>query len=579
MTNKYSKSLLILLFLVLVINGFGQNPKYQSANFRSPLDIPLYLSGTFGELRSNHFHAGIDIKTEGVEGKEVFAISDGYVSRVKVSTSGYGKVLYITHPNGFVSVYGHLKKFNDTIQQFVKKLQYKNERFVVEAYPEKGSLKVKKGEVIALSGNTGGSEGPHLHFEIREEATQYPVNPLFFDGIRIEDQVRPRIAELAIYPIGKQTLINGKNDTAFFSVEKKGNQYTLVSNKKITIAGPFSLGIRTYDQMNKISNKNGVFRVELLLDNEKVFGLEMDKLSFATVRYLNSLIDYPYFKLKKRRLIRTQVDTNNRLSIYHDVVNNGIYSFSDTLLHSFKYIVSDAYENSSAFLFEIESIKPQMADGIEDAVSKTGSFFKYSRENNLKEAGISLQFPANAFYRSFYFQLKSLPANDKSFAPVYMVHDKFTPVQKSFTISIVPDSIPVDLKTRMYIAYLTDEGSHFYIGANWKGNKLTAKSRILGNYTVMADTINPEIKTLNFYNGKNVSKQNTLKLSIKEKQTGIKTYRGTLNGRWILMEYNPKKNRLTYTYDEHIQKGKNDFKLVVKDLLGNEAVYEATIIY
>ena len=579
MTSKSTIFFLTFFLFATSITSIAQNNIYPNINFRPPLDIPLNLSGTFGELRSNHFHSGIDIKTEGAEGKKVFAIEDGYVSRVKVSTGGYGKVLYITHTNGFVSVYGHLQRFNDSIQQFVKDLQYRKERFTVEAFPEKGRLEVKKGEIIALTGNTGGSEGPHLHFEIREEATQYPVNPLFFDNINIKDQVKPRIAELAIYPVHKQTLINGKNDTAFFTVEKRGNKYALASNKKIEISGAFSLGIRTYDQMNEVHNKNGVFRVELKLDDENVFGLEMDKLSFSTTRYLNSLIDFPYFKLKKRRLIRTQIDTNNRIFNYRDVSNNGIFSFSDTLSHTFKYKISDVYNNTSDFSFSIIVTNSRAENDSLIREKNEGRFFEYNKENRINEAGVSIQFPANAFYRSFYFQFDTLAGDENSYSPIFEVHNKFIPVHKHFTIAIKPDSIPENTKDKMYIAYRTDKDEHFFIGAKWKDNKLSTRSRILGNYTVMADTINPEITPYNFKNGKNISKQNNLRVKITDKQTGIKNYRGTLNDHWVLMEYDPKKNRLTYTFDEHIKKGENDFKLVVKDLLDNETIYEATIIY
>jgi len=577
MTNKQFSTLFTFIILMNVFSGFGQNTAYQDIHFRSPLDIPLLLSGTFGELRSNHFHSGIDIKTEGVEGQKVYAIEDGYVSRLKISTGGYGNVLYITHPNGFVSVYGHLQRFNDSIQQFVRNLQYRKERFAVESFPKKGSIKVKKGEVIAYSGNSGGSLGPHLHFEIREERTQYPVNPLLFGGIRITDEVRPRIAELAIYPLNGQTFINGKNDTLFLAVEKKGSQYVLAPGKVISVSGPFSLGIRTYDQMNESYNKNGIYRIALSLDDEQVFGLEMDKLSFATTRYVNSLVDYPYYKLKKRRLIRTQVDTNNRLFNYRDVSNNGIFSFSDTLTHSFKFKITDTYQNSSVLTFKMESIKPGLEVMTNDSSTNKGLFFKFSKEQLIGEPRIALAFPANAFYRSLYFQLKTLPPTDESFSPVFQVHNKFTPVQKHFSITITPDSIPELLKDKLYIAYQADKKVYYYIGSKWKEDKLTAKSRILGNYTVLADTIPPEIKALNFFDGKNVSKQSTLKVSIKEKQTGIKSYRGTFNGRWILMAYDPKKNRLTYTFDERILKGSNVFKLVVKDYLGNVAVYEASI--
>ncbi|MCF6341939.1 MAG: M23 family metallopeptidase [Bacteroidales bacterium] len=580
MTARQLSILYLVVFLFTTLRLVGQRIDVASADFRSPLDIPLLLSGTFGELRANHFHAGIDIKTQGAEGEKVFAIADGYVSRIKVSTGGYGKVIYMTHPSGFVSVYGHLKQFNDSIRKFVRNLQYKKESYTVEAFPGKNELKVKKGELIALSGNTGGSDGPHLHFEIREEATQYPLNPLFFNNITIKDQVSPRISLLAVYPLGGLTLINGKNDTAYFTVEKKGKDYVLSPHREISISGPFSLGILTYDQMNGATNKNGIFSVDLLLDEEKVFGLEMDKLSFATTRYLNSLIDYPYYKRKKRRLIRTQVDTNNRLFNYRGVNNNGIYSFSDSLPHLFQYVISDVYENRSVFSFRVESQERQAAESKKGHAENNGTFFRFSRENKISTPHISLTFPANTFYRSFYFQLKTLPAEEFSFTPVFEVHNPFTPAQKYFSVAITPDSIPGKLKDKMYIAYTPDaDQAYYFMGAKWKGDKLTAKSRLQGKYAVLEDTIAPEISTVNFYPGKNVSKQHSLKVRIREKQTGIKSYRGTLNGHWILMEYKPKKNLLTYNYDEYIRKGENTFKLVVTDLLGNETVYEAVIVY
>ncbi len=579
MTNKQATFSLLFLLLFIVAAVHAQDVKTADIRFRLPLNIPIYLSGTFGELRPNHFHSGIDIKTQGVEGKPVYAIENGYVSRIKVSTGGYGKVLYITHPNGYVSVYGHLQRFNDCLEQFVRTLQYRKERFSVEAYPEKGKLKIRKGQLIAFTGNTGGSNGPHLHFEIREEATQYPVNPLFFDSIVIRDKVRPSIAELGVYPVGEQTLINGKNDTAFFRVEKNGGHFSLLPNKSISVSGSFSLGIRIYDQMNEISNKNGVYSVKLMLDGEQVFGLEMNRLSFSTTRYLNSLIDYNYYKLKKRRLIRTQVDTNNRLFNYREVSNNGIFSFTDTLVHDFRFEVSDVYGNRSDFSFRVQAQKQLAVPRMNDNMPDKGIFFKFDRENAISCGSVSLKFPANAFYRSFYFRLDSLPSDEEEYAPVFRVHNRFTPVQKYFTIAIAPDTVPVAIKNKMYIALIDNEGRSYFIGGKWNARTLSAKSWQLGDYTVKADTVKPEIKPLNFSNGKKLSGQNTLKLSIQEKQTGIKSYRGTLNGHWILMEYEPKKNRLTYTFDEYLKKGENTFKLVVKDLLDNEAVYEAVVVY
>ena len=576
-----------IFFLMLLALGFASVPNrlkaqqksYPSGYFRPPLGIPLYLSGTFGELRSNHFHSGIDIKTGGTEGKNVYAVADGYVSRIKVSTGGYGKALYITHPNGFISVYGHLQRYNDILQEFVTSYQYQKERFVVEIYPDKDQIKVKKGEVIALSGNTGGSNGPHLHFEIREEASQHPVNPLLFESIKVKDFYRPKILEVAVYPVDRQSLINGENDTVYYRVAGWGDEHYLRTNPEITVSGRASFGIRTHDLMNDVPNKNGVFTIDITVDSSLVFGLKMDELSFSTTRYINSLIDYTYYKKMKRRLVRTQVDTNNLLTAYKNVSANGIVLFDDSLMHSVTFKVADIYGNKAKLQFKVRSVP------FNDSLMRThkevdpeGIYFGFAQPHQLSDRNISLSFPANAFYRSFYFRLK-VDSISTPFGPVYKIHDQFTPVQKAFTIKIKPDFVPDNFEDKLYIAYSNGDGKPWYIGASWEGNFLTARSRLLGDYLVAIDSIPPVIMPVNIADGKDISEQNTIKVKIKDGETGIASYRGTLNGRWILMEYDTKKQLLTYHYDGRLQKGMNHFKLVVKDLLDNESAYEAKLVY
>jgi len=578
---KHNITILVLLlgFVLLSGNMAAQQKSYPDDYFRSPLGIPLYLSGTFGELRSNHFHSGIDIKTGGTEGKNVYAVADGYVSRIKVATGGYGKALYITHPNGFVSVYGHLQRFNDEIQKYVTDYQYRKERFTVDIYLNKNTLKVTKGEIIALSGNTGGSMGPHLHFEIRKEASQHPVNPLLFKSIKVKDFYKPKIQEIAIYPVDRQSLINGKNDTVFYRIAGWGEQHYLRNKPDITISGRVSFGIRTYDQMNEIPNKNGVYTIKLTVDTLQVFGMEMEELSFATTRYINSLIDYGYYKKMKRRLVRTQVDTNNLLVTYRNVRSNGIVTFNDTLEHTVRYMVADVYGNTSQLQFKVRSVLP--VDSLVPALVQPdpeGVWFDFSRPNHVSEKNISLSFPANAFYRSFNFRL-SVDTTTMDYAPVFHVHNPFVPVQKAFTINIRPDTVPAELRNKMYIAYDNGNAVPAFIGSKWDGGYLTAKSRLLGDYLVTVDTVAPVITPVNIADGKDISGQKNIRIKIKDGKTGIRSYRGTLNDRWILMEYDPKKQLLTYTFDSRLNKGTSHFELVVKDLLGNEAVYEADLVY
>lgn len=574
-------SALLLFSVVCTPVTFAQRT-YPNDYFRPPLDIPLYLSGTFGELRSNHFHAGIDIKTQGVEGLKVYAAAGGYVSRVKVGLGGYGNALYITHPNGYVTVYGHLKKFNKAITAYVRKYQYKRKSFTVDLYPEKGMLKVKKGEVIALSGNTGGSMGPHLHFEIRDAANQHPLNPLVFKSLKISDNKTPVIAELALYPFGDSSCINDVNDTTYFKVVASGNAFSLPHDSIIKVHGRLSFGLRAYDRMNKTRNKNGIYREQLTIDSMLVFDIRMNELSFYTSRYINSLVDYRYFQKKKRRLIRTELDTNNRLAIYTAIKENGMVTIDDTTLHRARYVVTDAYGNTSRFDFKLKGYHPDSIILKKQLFPKGDSLIqvKFSKNNEITIESLKVILPANALYRSQVLNFGQSPGSSKTFSKIFTIGNRFVPLQKYCTVTMpLSQRVADSFASKLYVARLNKEGQADYAGGQFRDGAMVFKTRSLGKYTVMADTIPPVIKPLNVSKGKKVNKQKSLKFRITDKPTGIKKYAAFLNDKWILMEYDPKKSLLTYHFDWLLKKGKNHFKLFVFDQCDNEAIYEADIIY
>ncbi len=569
---------LLLFFFFVTQLSWAQKTSPADDYFRPPMDIPMYLSGTFGELRSNHFHAGIDIKTQGVEGKSIYAIADGYVSRIKIATGGYGKAIYITHPNGYVSVYGHLKKFAGEIQEYVIEQQYLDESFAIQKFPEKDLLPVKKGQLIAYSGNTGGSQAPHLHFEIREEKTQFPVNPLSFKSIKVKDYFRPKISRFSIYPADEKAQINGKNDTLVYQVEGWGLEHRLKGKPIIEVSGNVSFGLSTHDLMNEISNQNGVYELTLQLDSAEVFSFIWDKISFGTTRYINSLIDYHYYKLNKKRLIRTQLDTNNRLFNYAYILNNGIVNFSDTSSHELLFVVKDIYANESRLPVHIQAVQADEKTAKSSRVLKDNeSYFDFRKRNSFRSKEINLDFPANTFYRSFIFSYDESEAGVDMLSSIYHVHDRFIPVHKKFTMTIEASHISDSIRDKVYVAYVNEKGETAYVGGKWQQDKLVLHSRLLGSFSLMADSIPPIIKPVNLKAGTAV--KYWIKVKIKDEQSGIKTYRAELNGEWVLMEYEPKKNLLFYEVDEHLKKGKNIFRLTVTDLLNNTSYYETEVSY
>ncbi len=571
MLRNIIRTTLFILTLISSVQLLAQS----TPDFTPPVDIPVYLSGTFGELRSNHFHSGIDIKTQGTEGKNIIAIEDGWVSRIKISEGGYGKALYITHPNGYMSVYGHLQQFNDEIQKYVIDKQYEQESFTIQIFPDKGDIPVKKGQVIALSGNTGSSMGPHLHFEIRKATNQHPVNPLQFKAIKVKDYYRPQIKMLAVYPVNETSVISGKNDTAYYNVQGWGVKHRV--NDTLLLSGEVSFGISTHDLMNDIPNKNGVYNIKVYFDTTLFFEIKMDELSFSKSRYINSLIDYAYAEKTKQRIVRTQLDTNNMLGNYSTIVHNGIINVNDTLQHTLVFEVRDIYKNVSKLSCVVVG-DPTKSTEEKTPENITGDYLRYSESLTINDDPFMVDFPANTFYRSFVITHEIIPQKD-SLSDILKLHNRFTPAHKYFTIKMeIPDMDSLS-KTQTYMAYSPDNDDYYFSGNSITNNTLTVKSRDLGYYKLMQDSITPVIELLNFSDSANISNLNSLKVKITDAQTGIADYRATLNGKWILMEYDAKKNRLTYNYDDRLQKGANSFEISVTDLSGNQSTKAATLIY
>ncbi len=558
---------MLFLFPLISFTVFGQE-------YSAPLDIKMLLSGTFGELRGNHFHAGIDIKTDGVEGQKVYAISDGYVSRIKVSAWGYGKAIYINHPDGKTSVYAHLQKFNDKISSLVKAKHYNEEKFEINFFPNKNEVKVKKGEFIALSGNSGSSGGAHLHFEIRDTKSEHPINPLSFD-FEINDNISPVLKKLKIYSFNNTT-INGSTESQIFNIKKVNNNYSI--SKTPIINGDFALGIYTYDKSNESHNKNGVYSIKVSVDSNIIYEFTVDKLDFSTSRYINAHIDYKEKKESRNKYHRCYKLPHNKLSNYSNIINEGIISFNDNDLHLLQVEVVDIFGNNSTLSFNVKStLKNSSITKINEVNSLTKFFYK--QPNIFKSKDFEMHMEANSIYESLNLTYNTQDSIDGIFGVLHQVHNDKIPVHKKYVLSIKAN-VPSSLNEKVFIAKKDEYNNFWYKGGSWKNGFLRTKVREFGDFCIVADTINPEIVEVNIFSGKVLNSQSTIKLKIKDKQSGIKSYRGEINGKWILMDYDAKRNLLKFDFkDSNISKGKHIFTLKVIDNVGNTTNYKAEFTY
>ncbi len=549
-----------LLFLVLFSTLQAQNDLPQDY-FQNPLDIPIVLAGTFGELRSNHFHSGLDIKTQQREGLEVKAAAEGYISRINIQQYGYGKALYVQHPNGYTTVYGHLQKLAPKFKEYLRKHQYQKESYEIELFPEPGELKVEKGELIAYSGNTGGSGGPHLHFEIRD-GSQHPMNAQMF-GLDVADSREPLIQGLFAYPLGDDAHVNNSQARQKLRlIPQNDGTYT---TSEVEACGEIGFGISTVDQQDLAYNHNGVFKIEANLNGDKVFEIDFDKFSFAETRHLNQLIDYEYYTNNKSRVQKLFKNQGNPLSIYGDLEEEGKLNIKDSLDYQYTIKVTDFKGNEKVVRIPI---KGQISDQIKKReVQETDYLASASNGLSAKGHTMDVYIPEGSLYEDAYLDINF--SED-----MVEVHRDEIPLHKNFTIGFDVSEYPAEDREQLFIARLSDYGRPIYSTTYKKGNRFTTGTRTFGKYFLSKDTIAPKVNPVNFYDGQWISNNETLKVKISDDLSGINDYRATVNGKFILMEYEYKNNTLTHYFsDDVLTETENDLKVIVTDNVGNTTTY------
>lgn len=549
--------------------------------FISPVKIPLALSANFGELRSDHFHSGLDIKTQGTVGKEVVAAADGYVYRINVSPGGFGKAVYLRHHSGYSTVYGHLDRFTPEIEEYVKARQYEERNFMVTLWPPKDKFSFRQGELIAWSGNSGSSNGPHLHYEIRKSAEEIPVNPLLFE-FGVMDNIRPVIEKLIIYPAGKGSRIKNGCKPLVLNLTGSNGKYSVQSSFPVPLSGAAGFGIKAYDLLNNSHNKCGIYSLELRVDSNLIYSHRMESFSFSETRYINGHIDYEMLKRDKIYVERAFVLPNVRLSVHDHVVNRGLFSFSDGKTHQIEITATDVHGNISRLAFRVISVPESTdSDNSQDTGKDNAIVMPYNRNNRFVSGNVAVSIPSGTLYDTLWFEFSRSEGGRESFSDIYHIHNNLTPVHKPYSLSIKPLTVAKGKESKMLILQISDGSGKIPYKTVWNNGTLSASPNSFGKFYVGIDSIAPVVTALGFSDGSNLSGRSSLRIRIRDDLSGIKSYEPLIDDKWALFEYDQKDEVLIYKFDSsRIKKGSSHSLLVkVTDNVENTKVFSCNFIW
>lgn len=530
-----------------------------------PMDIPLYLSGNFGELRSNHFHSGIDFKTQGIEGIPVKAVKEGFISRISVSPYGYGRAVYVNHPNGLTSVYGHLSKFSPAIESAVRDSQYHKESFTVNLYFKEYEFPVKRGEIIAYSGNTGSSGGPHLHFEFRDTESEEVIDPLLYYRDKIKDARPPDLQGIMIFPQPGKGIVNNSTENQGIKIikDKSGKQ---VLAKPIYAWGNIGIGVKSYDKMNETSNIYGVREILLKVDNAEIFHSLIDRFSFNDTRYLNSFIDWKDWTENRSFYMKSFIEPGNRLHFYQASCN-GIISVFEERDYLCEYILKDIYGNMTSFYFTLTGKNTMIPDD-----KREGILLRYNLDNRIHKTGFQLDIPQGNLYTNILFNL-NVVAGYNEFSPLYEIEEhaplhSYCPITLNISNDVYPD------KSKYGIISIHKDRIA-WISGKYSDGKITGEIRELRDFAVSIDTIPPVItpvRPTKWTSDKHIA------FKITDDLSGIAEWKGTLNNEFVLFEYDAKTNSLFCDFDpKRMKRGNLHLNLLVKDGVGNIAEFSRDI--
>ena len=521
--------------------------------FVSPFDFPLLLSGNFGELRANHFHGGVDFKTQGVVGKPIRCIADGYISRVTVTPGGYGQAVYITHDNGYTSVHGHLHKFMTEVEQVVEAYQYEHETFAVDLTFGPDRFPLKQGEVFALAGNEGYSFGPHLHMELRKTDTGEYIDPLQFYTDIIKDKTAPRATHIMLYPQAGKGVVAG-------SSKKKALSLAALQTP-VTAWGKIAVGIKAYDYMDGTSNNYGVRSVTLLVDSVEVFRSTVDGFLPDENRMINAWTDYEEYATRGSWFMRSQILPGNTWRMLQADEEGGVVTINEERLYNFCYVLEDLYGNRRTYRFKVQGKEQPI-----EPLYKGKHYLSWNQGNVIQKPGMELVIPKGMLYEDVDLNCKVI-ADSLNISFDYQLHDRPVPLHAGCSLMIGVRNYPIPDMTKYYVVRKY-KGRKASAGGYFEEGFMHANIRELGTYSVALDTVAPRIVPLN----RPQWKGGNIRFKIRDAETGIKDYKVYIDGAFVLFKFSSKNAVLSCMHPSRIKKGmKHRMEVVITDYCGNVA--------
>jgi Membrane proteins related to metalloendopeptidases len=565
------KIAILICFICLGGLSFGQNGQFAERSYRFPLDVTPSLSGSYGELRAAHFHAGVDFRIGGVSGARLYAAERGYISRITVSPTGYGRAIYITHPDGLTTIYGHMLLFASKIEDYVRGEQYRQESFSVNLYPDQSLFRIERGDFIGQAGNSGSSAAPHLHFEVRDTESQDTQNPLRVLDLDIKDDIAPRFEMVGFYSISNVESIPVRSRIA---------SYTREETKVVDVSDTFYIAVAAVDLQNGTTGKLAVFRYRYFLDDDLIFSFSPDRIPSGMGLYINSVVEYSEKQRSGRNfMIKSWVEPGCGIKANIEAKNNGLFVLNDDNNHKVRIELWDEYGNMTERSFSVkrrhkveQSVEfvgnPEVVDTLngeitdslnsetlKDLVESSKNYvMPWFLNNKITEADFRYSLSLRSLYSSVLMNLKRDTIGDYA---GWRLHDNNTPLHRPGTVSIKADNIPDSLRAKSVLAIVDDSGKLSAIGGEWSGNWIEAKSSSFGLFTVVLDTIAPKV-TPSFKEGETLKGKRSFSITIRDDLSGIADYKVYIDDKWVLSEYDAKNRRLTVLLDGRvISKDKN----------------------